>query len=200
MIYNYPQPLANLIEELMKLPGVGPKSAQRMAFYLLKAMDRDAVGLARAILNAREKTKQCSICANLTEVDPCPLCQDQNRDESLLCVVEQARDVVAMEKTREFKGRYHVLQGAISPMDGIGPDQLTFSQLLARLGNGAVKEVIVATNPNVEGEATALYISRLLKPLGLRVTRIAHGMPVGGDLEYVDEVTLARAYEGRREI
>ena len=200
MIYNYPQPLANLIEELMKLPGVGPKSAQRMAFYLLKAMDRDAVGLARAIISAREKTKQCSICANLTEADPCPLCQDPNRDESLLCVVEQARDVVAMEKTREFKGRYHVLQGAISPMDGIGPEQLTFGLLLARLRNDAVKEVIVATNPNVEGEATALYISRLLKPLGLRVTRIAHGMPVGGDLEYVDEVTLAKAYEGRREI
>ena len=151
MIYNYPQPLANLIEELMKLPGVGPKSAQRMAFYLLKAMDRDAVGLARAIISAREKTKQCSICANLTEADPCPLCQDPNRDESLLCVVEQARDVVAMEKTREFKGRYHVLQGAISPMDGIGPEQLTFGLLLARLRNDAVKEVIVATNPNVEG-------------------------------------------------
>jgi len=200
MIYNYPQPLANLIEELMKLPGVGPKSAQRMAFYLLKAPERDAAGLSRAILSAREKTRQCSICGNLTEADPCPLCQDTSRQENQLCVVEQARDVVAMEKTREYKGRYHVLQGAISPMDGIGPEQLTFGQLLERMRDGSVTEVIVATNPNVEGEATALYISRLLKPLGVKITRIAHGMPVGGDLEYVDEVTLAKAYEGRREI
>lgn len=200
MLYNYPQPLANLIEELMKLPGVGPKSAQRLAFHLLHASDKDAVGLARAIVTAREKTKQCSVCANLTEEDPCPICRDETRDPTLLCVVEQARDVVAMEKTREFKGRYHVLNGAISPMDGVGPDQLTFGLLLARLQDGAIKEVVVATNPNVEGEATALYLSRLLKPMGLIVTRIAHGLPVGGDLEYVDEVTLAKAYEGRREI
>jgi recombination protein RecR len=198
MLYNYPQPLANLIEELMKLPGVGPKSAQRLAFHLLQADQKDAVGLAKAIVTAREKTKQCSICANLTEADPCPICRDAGRDTGLLCVVEQARDVMAMEKTREFKGRYHVLHGAISPMDGVGPEQLTFKLLLTRLRENDIKEVVVATNPNVEGEATALYISRLLKPMGMTVTRIAHGLPVGGDLEYADEVTLLRALQGRK--
>jgi len=200
MFYYYPEPVARLIEQLMKLPGVGPKSAQRLAFFILNAGEQDALGLAQAIVTAREKIKQCSICANLTELDPCSLCNDQGRDTELLCVVEQPRDVIAMEKTREFRGKYHVLHGAISPMDGIGPDQLTIKQLLSRLHDSQIKEVVVATNPNVEGEATALYLSKLLKPMGIKVTRIAHGLPVGGDLEYADEVTLAKAFEGRREI
>ncbi|MDD2496717.1 MAG: recombination mediator RecR [Desulfitobacteriaceae bacterium] len=200
MVYYYPQSLTNLIEELTKLPGIGPKTAQRLAFHLLNTTEKDAVGLARAIMTARQKTRHCSVCANLTEDDPCPICRDANRDPGLLCVVEQPRDLFAMEKTREFKGKYHVLHGAISPMDGVGPEQLTVNTLLSRLQEGRVKEVIVATNPNVEGEATALYLSRLLKPKGIKVTRIAHGLPVGGDLEYVDEITLAKAYEGRREI
>jgi recombination protein RecR len=200
MLYNYPQPLANLIEELMKLPGVGPKSAQRLAFHLLHADQKDAVGLAKAIVTAREKTKQCSVCANLTEADPCSICRDETRDTGLLCVVEQARDVMAMEKTREFKGRYHVLHGAISPMEGVGPEDIKIKELLERIKTGSINEVILATNPNIEGEATAMYIAKLLKPLGVKTTRIAHGIPVGGDLEYADEVTLAKALEGRREI
>jgi len=200
MFNYYPAPVARLIDELMKLPGVGPKSAQRLAFHLLNAMEKDAVGLAQSIINARQKIKQCSVCANLTEQDPCSFCQDITRDDKVLCVVEQPRDMIAMEKTREFKGRYHVLHGAISPMDGIGPEQLTIKQLLARFQGSKIEEVVVATNPNVEGEATALYLSRLLKPLSIKVTRIAHGLPVGGDLEYADEVTLAKAFEGRKEI
>ncbi|ATW28723.1 recombination mediator RecR [Candidatus Formimonas warabiya] len=196
----YPEPVAKLIDELMKLPGVGPKSAQRLAFHLLNALEKDALGLAQAIVSARQKIRQCSVCANLTEQDPCPLCLDPTRDQSLLCIVEQPKDVVAMEKTREIKGKYHVLHGAISPMDGIGPEQLTINLLLSRLRDSQVKEVVVATNPNVEGEATALYLSRLLKPMGIKVTRIAHGLPVGGDLEYADEVTLAKAFEGRKEM
>lgn len=200
MLYHYPQPLANLIEELMKLPGIGPKSAQRLAFHLLNTSESDAVGLARAIVTARKETRQCSVCANLTAEDPCSLCRDPDRDNGILCVVEQPRDVIAMEKTREFKGKYHVLHGAISPMEGVGPDQLTIKLLLARLQGSPLRELVVATNPNVEGEATALYLARLLKPMGIKVTRIAHGLPVGGDLEYADEVTLARAFEGRREI
>lgn len=200
MFNYYPAPVARLIDELMKLPGVGPKSAQRLAFHLLNAPEKDAVGLAQSIVNARQKIKQCSVCANLTEQDPCPFCRDTTREDKVLCIVEQPRDVIAMEKMREFKGKYHVLHGAISPMEGIGPEQLTINQLLSRLHGSRVEEVVVATNPNVEGEATALYLSRLLKPLGIRVTRIAHGLPVGGDLEYADEVTLARAFEGRKEI
>lgn len=200
MFNYYPAPVARLIDELMKLPGVGPKSAQRLAFHLLNALEKDAVGLAQSILNARQKIKQCSVCANLTEQDPCLFCQDVTRDDQVLCVVEQPRDMIAMEKTREFKGRYHVLHGAISPMDGIGPDQLTIKQLLIRFHGSKIEEVVVATNPNVEGEATALYLAKLLKPLGVKVTRIAHGLPVGGDLEYADEVTLAKAFEGRKEI
>ncbi|HHT62688.1 MAG: recombination mediator RecR [Bacillota bacterium] len=200
MFNYYPAPVARLIDELMKLPGVGPKSAQRLAFHLLNAPEKDAVGLAQSIVNARQKIKQCSVCANLTEQDPCSFCQDITRDDRILCIVEQPRDVIAMEKTREFKGKYHVLHGAISPIDGIGPEQLTVAQLLSRLQGSRVDEVVVATNPNVEGEATALYLARLLKPLGIKVTRIAHGLPVGGDLEYADEVTLAKAFEGRKEI
>ncbi len=200
MFNYYPAPVARLIDELMKLPGVGPKSAQRLAFHLLNTQEKDAVGLAQSIINARQRIKQCSVCANLTEQDPCPFCQDVARDEKIICIVEQPRDVIAMEKTREFKGKYHVLHGAISPMDGIGPEQLTVNLLLSRLKGSPVEEVVVATNPNVEGEATALYLSRLLKPLGIKVTRIAHGLPVGGDLEYADEVTLAKAFEGRKEI
>ncbi|MGI6678004.1 MAG: recombination mediator RecR [Dehalobacterium sp.] len=200
MFNYYPAPVARLIDELMKLPGVGPKSAQRLAFHLLNASERDALGLTQAIIDARKMIKQCSVCANLTDQDPCAFCQDQNRDDKVLCIVEQPRDVIAMEKTREFKGRYHVLHGAISPIEGIGPEQLTVNRLLSRLQGSPVEEVVVATNLSVEGEATALYLSRLLKPLKIKVTRIAYGLPVGGDLEYADEVTLAKAFEGRKEI
>jgi recombination protein RecR len=196
----YAEPVARLIEELGKLPGIGPKTAQRLAFYILNNDPAEARELAKVIIDAREKVGYCSICSNLTDIDPCQLCCDDNRNKSILCVVEEPRDVVAIERTREYKGLYHVLQGSISPMDGIGPDQLKIKELLARLQNAEVKEMIVATNPNVEGEATAMYLARLIKPLGVKVTRIAHGLPVGGDLEYADEVTLLKAFEGRREI
>lgn len=197
---RYAQPIARLIDELTKLPGVGPKTAQRLAFHLLFQPLEDVRNLAEAMLDAREKVCYCSICCNLTDQDPCQICTHPNRDAALLCVVEQPRDVVAMEKTRDYKGLYHVLQGAISPMEGVGPDDIRIRELLQRLGDGRVQEVILATNPNLEGEATAMYLARLLKPLGLKVTRIARGLPVGGDLEYADEVTLAKALEGRREI
>lgn len=200
MFHTYPEPLAKLIDWLSRLPGVGPKTAQRLAFYLLTCEEKDARGLSQAIITARDKIKQCSICANITETDPCLICRDEKRDAGFICLVERPKDVVAMEKTREFRGKYHVLHGAISPMDGIGPEQLTIKMLLARIRDNPITEVVVATNPNVEGEATALYISRLLKPMAIKVTRIAHGLPVGGDLEYADEITLARALEGRREI
>ncbi|NLW18078.1 MAG: recombination protein RecR [Firmicutes bacterium] len=197
----FPEPVNKLIGELMKLPGIGPKSAQRLAFYILRC-NRDAVvELAKALVYAKDRTRTCKQCFNLSDQDLCPICRDPRRDDSLLCVVQDSRDVVALEKTREFTGRYHVLQGAISPMEGVGPEQLTIKELLRRVqANPDLQEVIMATNPNIEGEATAMYISRLLKPLGIRVTRIAHGLPVGGDLEFVDEVTLGRALEGRREI
>jgi len=193
-------PLARLIEELSKLPTVGPKTAQRLAFYMLSMPVADAEALASAILEAKSRIRNCSICGNLTEADPCVICTNPQRDQTEICVVEDPRDIAAMERTREFSGVYHVLQGAISPLDGIGPDDLRIAELLQRVGAGDVREVIVATNPRVEGEATALYLSKVLKPLGVRVTRIAHGLPVGGDLEYADEVTLARALEGRREL
>ncbi len=196
----YARPIARLIEELTKLPGIGPKTAQRLAFFILAMPREEAKGLAQAIVDARERTRYCSICCDLTDTDPCRLCADPRRDASLLCVVEEPKDVVAIERTREYRGRYHVLHGAISPMDGIGPAQLRLKELLERLRDGQVREVILATDPNVEGEATAMYISRLIKPLGIRVTRMAHGMPVGSDLEYVDEVTLGKALEGRREL
>ena len=196
----YAVPIAKLVEEFQKLPGIGHKSAQRLAFHIINMPNEKVQGLANSILEAKQKTKYCSVCSNLTDVDPCSLCSSTSRDKSSICVVQDARDVVAMERTREFKGLYHVLQGAISPMQGIGPGDIRIKELLTRLGDGEVKEVILATNPNVEGEATAMYISKLIKPLGVKTTRIAHGIPVGGDLEYADEVTLAKAFEGRREI
>ena len=196
----YAVPIAKLVEEFQKLPGIGHKSAQRLAFHIINMPNEKVQGLANTILEAKQKTKYCSVCSNLTDVDPCTLCSSTSRDKSSICVVQDARDVVAMERTREFKGLYHVLQGAISPMQGIGPGDIRIKELLKRLGDGEIKEVILATNPNVEGEATAMYISKLIKPLGVKTTRIAHGIPVGGDLEYADEVTLAKAFEGRREI
>lgn len=190
--------LEELINQFERMPGIGKKSAQRMAFYVLDMDKEDAKKFANAISNAHESIHQCQICCNLTEDEVCSICRNEARDKSLVCVVEDPRDVIAIERTHEFSGTYHVLHGAISPMSGVGPDQLTIKQLLARLGG--VSEVIMATNPTVEGEATAMYISRLLKPLGIRVTRLAYGVPVGADLEYADEVTLTRAMEGRREI
>ncbi len=197
---TFARPIARLVEELTKLPGIGPKTAQRLALHIVGTSLEDVRSLADAVVQAKEKTRYCSVCCNLTDVDPCRICSHQGRDRSLLCVVEDPKDVIAMERTREFKGLYHVLQGAISPMDGIGPGDLTMEELLHRLRGDDVKEIILATDPNPEGEATAMYLARLLKPLGLRVTRMAHGMPVGGDLEYIDEVTLTKALEGRREI
>lgn len=192
---NYPLPLADLIAGLSRLPGIGPKTAGRLSFYLLQ-QPQIAKSLADAIRNAMENIKECSICCNYTDQDPCPICTSEKRDSTFLCIVEQPRDVAALEKTREFRGRYHVLHGIISPLDGFGPEQLTVSQLLKRLEG--VQEVVMALNPTVEGEATSMYLSKLLKPLGIKVTRLAHGLPVGGDLEYADEVTIARALEGRR--
>lgn len=199
-MYAYARPIARLIEEFGRLPGVGPKTAQRLAFHVVSGSAEQARSLAQAIVEAKEKTVYCSVCCNITDVDPCRVCTAPGRDPSILCVVEQPRDVVAVERTREFKGRYHVLHGAISPMEGIGPAQLRVKELLVRCRDDQVKEIVIATDPDPEGEATALYLARLLKPLEIRVTRMAHGMPVGGDLEYVDEVTLARALEGRREL
>lgn len=199
-MYHLIRPLARLIEELTKLPGVGPKTAQRLAYHIVTSTLEDARSLSQAVLEAKEKTRYCSVCCNLTDVDPCRLCTHDGRDDSLLCVVEEPRDVMALERTREYKGRYHVLHGAISPMDGIGPDRLRINELIARLGGGEIKEVILATDPDPEGEATAMYLARLIKPLGIRATRMAHGVPVGSDLEYVDEVTLSKALEGRREV
>jgi len=200
MSFSYTEAIANLVSELHKLPGIGPKTAQRLAFYLLQRPPEDAERLANAILEARRKIRFCSVCYSLTESDPCPICQDDTREASLLCVVEQARDVAALEKTRSFRGRYHVLQGVISPMDGMGPERLRIKELLERVEKEQVKEVILATNLTAEGEVTAMYVARLLKPLGVRVTRLAQGLPAGGDLEYADEVTLSRALEGRREV
>lgn len=197
---DYPAPLARLIDELSKMPTVGPKTAQRLAFHILRLPPEEAQALAEAILDVKARMRHCSTCFTVTDVDPCATCTDPRRDAAILCVVEDPRDVIALERTREFRGRYHVLHGAISPLDGIGPDDLKIPELLARVQEGGVREVIVATNPRVEGEATAIYLARVLKPLGVRVTRIAHGLPVGGDLEYADELTLARALEGRRDL
>jgi recombination protein RecR len=195
----YEGPVQALIDELGRLPGVGPKSAQRIAFYLLKAAPEDANRLARSITEAKARVTWCRRCFNLAEGELCIYCRDDRRDPTLLCVVEEPRDIVAVERTHEFNGRYHVLQGAISPIEGIGPEQLRVRELVRRVGDENVTEVILATNPNIEGEATAMYLAKLLKPLGVRVTRLASGLPVGGDLEYADEVTLGRALEGRRE-
>jgi recombination protein RecR len=196
----YAGPVQDLIDELGRLPGVGPKSAQRIAFHLLKAPPEDALRLARAITVAKERVTFCPRCFNIAEGAECGICSDPRRDGGVVCVVEESRDIVAVEKTGEYKGRYHVLQGAISPIEGIGPDQLRVKELVARLEPEGIGEVILCTNPNIEGEATAMYLGRLLKPLGITVTRIASGLPVGGDLEYADELTLGRALEGRREV
>jgi len=196
----YEGPVQDLIDELGRLPGIGPKSAQRIAFHLLKVDPVDAKRLARVIEDARDKVSWCRRCYNIAEGETCKYCRDDRRDGSIVCVVEEPRDIVAVERTQEFRGLYHVLQGAISPLEGIGPEQLRVRELLARVDAEGIKEVILCTNPNIEGEATAMYLAKLLKPMGLRVTRIASGLPVGGDLEYADEVTLGRALEGRREV
>ncbi|WP_460459844.1 recombination mediator RecR [Angustibacter peucedani] len=188
----------DLIDELGRLPGVGPKSAQRIAFHLLAAEPADVRRLVLALTEVKDKVRFCSTCGNVSEDELCRICRDPRRDATVLCVVEEPKDVVAIEKTREFRGRYHVLGGAISPIDGVGPDDLRTRELMTRLADGAVTEVIIATDPNLEGEATATYLARLLRPMGLRITRIASGLPVGGDLEYADEITLGRAFEGRR--
>ena len=197
---QYPKPLEILINELSKLPGIGGKTAQRLAFHILSVEDKEAEQLAGSILRAKREMRYCSVCGNLTDTDPCRICSDPARRQDVICVVESPRDVAAMERIREYNGLYHVLHGVISPMDGVGPDDIRIRELMERLSSGEVKEVVLATNPDVEGEATAAYIARLIKPMGVKVTRIAHGVPVGGELEYTDEVTLSRAFEGRREI
>ena len=192
--------LQRLIEQFERMPGIGHKSAQRLAFYVLNMKKEDAEAFSKAILEAHEKIKKCTCCCNLAEEELCPICKSSKRDESVVCVVEDPRDVMAFERTHEYEGTYHVLHGVISPMNGIGPEDITIKELLSRMGDGKIQEVIMATNPTVEGEATAMYISRLLKPMGVSVSRLAYGVPVGADLEYVDEVTLTRALEGRRMI
>ena len=196
----YALPISNLIEQLSMLPGIGRKTAQRLAFYILEMEPLEVEKLATAIVEAKEKINYCKECCNLTDRELCNICSDDRRDRSTICVVEGAKDIVAMERTREFKGLYHVLHGVISPMDNMGPDEIKIKELLNRVYNEEIEEVILATNPTVEGEATALYIAKLLKPLGIKTTRIAHGIPVGGDLEYFDEVTLSKAMENRREL
>ena len=197
---HYPEPIAKLIEAFSRLPGIGPKTATRLAFHVLRMKEEDALDFAKALVGVKRNLTYCSTCCNVTDVDPCRICSDKSRDASVICVVQEPRDVVAMERTKEYFGQYHVLHGAISPMDGVGPDDIRIAELMRRLADERVQELILATNPSIEGEATAMYISRLVKPLGIRVTRIAHGLPVGGDLEYADEVTLSKALEGRREL
>jgi recombination protein RecR len=197
---SLPEPLLRVIEELQRLPGIGPKGAQRLAFYLLKAPPEQAERLADAVRELKASITHCSVCNNITDTDPCLFCRDDSRDRRVICVVEEPQNVTGIEKTREFKGLFHVLMGALSPLQGIGPDDLKIKGLLTRIAGGGVQEVILATNPNVEGEATAIYLARLLKPLGVRVTRIAMGVPVGSDLEYADDVTMHKALEGRREV
>jgi recombination protein RecR len=196
----YPEPISKLMDSFMKLPGIGPKTAVRLAFYVLNMKDDDVLDFANALVNAKRELTHCSICGHITDKEVCSVCSDPNRDQSIICVVEDPKDVIAMEKMKEYNGKYHVLHGAISPMDGIGPEDINVPDLLNRLKDDEVKELILATNANIEGEATAMYISRLVKPSGIRTTRIAHGLPVGGDLEYADEVTLSRALEGRRDL
>lgn len=197
---SYPKPLGALINELSKLPGIGSKTAQRLAFHILSLEDKEAEQLANAILTAKKEMRYCSVCGNLTDKDPCQICSDSARNQDTICVVESPRDVAAMERIKEFDGLYHVLHGVISPMEGIGPEDINLKSLIQRLQAHDVKELIIATNPNIEGEATAMYIARLIKPSGIKVTRIAHGIPVGGDLEYADEVTLLKSLEGRRQL
>jgi recombination protein RecR len=196
----YPEPVARLIEALQKLPGVGPKTAQRLTFFLLKRSPDEVNELADSLVQLKARILHCTVCFNVTEEDPCRICRDPGRDARGLCIVEEPNDLLALERTGEFRGRYHVLLGALSPLDGIGPEDLKVRELLQRLEAGGVEEVILATNPSVEGEATAIYLAKLLRPLGIRTTRIARGLPVGGDLEYADEVTLSKALEGRREM
>jgi len=196
----YAKPLTRLIAELSKLPGIGGKTAQRLAFYILSLSDEEAKSLAESITYAKENMHYCSVCGNLTDSDPCEICSDNSRDNSVICVVESPKDVTAIERVREYHGLYHVLNGLINPMEGIGPDDINLRSLIVRLQQNDVKELILATNPTIEGEATAMYIARLVKPAGIKVSRIAHGLPVGGDLEYADEATLSKAMDGRREL
>ncbi|ADG04815.1 recombination protein RecR [Kyrpidia tusciae DSM 2912] len=197
---NFPEPISQLIDGFMKLPGIGPKTAQRLAFHVLRMPDEDVLHLSQALVAVKKDLRYCRICCNITDVDPCTLCRDELRDHRVICVVQDPRDVAAMERTREYHGVYHVLHGAISPMEGIGPEDIRVKELLERMKNDLPKELILATNPTVEGEATAMFLTRLVKPLGVKVTRIARGLPMGGDLEYADELTLSQALEGRREI
>ena len=196
----YPEPISKLIDSFMKLPGIGPKTAARLAFFVLTMKEDDVLSFSKALIEAKRNLSYCSVCGNITDIDPCHICTDKQRDASVICVVQDTKDVIAMEKMRDYHGKYHVLQGAISPMDGIGPEDINVASLLVRLQDETVQVPILATNSTIEGEATAMYISRLVKPSGIRTTRIAHGLPVGGDLEYADEVTLSKAMEGRREL
>ena len=197
---HYAKPLAKLVAEFEKLPGIGPKSAQRLAFHVLRISEDEAFTLVEAVLNVKKHIRQCNICFNYTDSERCGICSDAKRDRSLLCIISEPRDVVAMEKTNEFRGLYHVLGGVISPMDGIGPEMLKIRELIQRVNEGEIKEAILATNPTIEGDTTAMYIAGLLRPLGVKVTRIAHGMPVGGDMDYADQATLIQALQWRREI
>lgn len=197
---HYPEPISKLIDSFMKLPGIGPKTAGRLAFFVLNMKEDTVLDFAKALVDAKRNLHFCSVCGHITDVDPCRICEDKQRDRSLICVVQDPKDVIAMEKMRDYQGLYHVLHGAISPMDGVGPEDINVPSLLTRLQDEEVEELILATNPTIEGEATAMYISRLVRPSGIKTTRIAHGLPVGGDLEYADEVTLSKALEGRREL
>ena len=197
---HYPEPISRLIDSFMKLPGIGPKTAGRLAFHVLTMKEDVVSNFAKALIDAKRNLMYCSTCGHITDIDPCHICADKSRDTSMICVVQDPKDVIAMEKMRDYQGLYHVLHGAISPMDGVGPEDINVASLLTRLHDETVQELILATNPTIEGEATAMYISRLVKPSGIKTTRIAHGLPVGGDLEYADEVTLSKAIEGRREL
>ena len=197
---HYPEPISRLIDSFMKLPGIGPKTASRLAFFVLTMEEDSVLTFAKSLVDAKRELTYCSVCGHITDVDPCHICQDPKRDRSMICVVQDTKDVIAMEKMRDYSGLYHVLHGAISPMDGVGPEDINVPTLIKRLHDDEVQELILATNPTIEGEATAMYISRLVKPSGIKTTRIAHGLPVGGDLEYADEVTLSKALEGRREL
>lgn len=197
---QYPEPIAKLIDSFMKLPGIGPKTAVRLAFFAVEMNEEDVMEFARSLVDVKRKLMYCSVCQNISDRDPCLICDDSSRDHSTICVVQDPKDVAALEKMRDYHGLYHVLHGVISPMDGIGPEDIKIAELIRRLEDETIKEIILATNPTVEGEATAMYISRLVKPIGVKTSRIAHGLPVGGDLEYADEVTLSKALEGRREI
>ncbi|ABO65405.1 MULTISPECIES: recombination mediator RecR [Geobacillus] len=197
---HYPEPISKLIDSFMKLPGIGPKTAARLAFHVLAMKEDTVLEFAKALVDVKRHIHYCTICGHITDTDPCYICKDERRDRTMICVVQDPKDVIAMEKMKEYNGLYHVLHGAISPMEGIGPEDIKIAELLARLQDETIQEVILATDPNIEGEATAMYLSRLLKPTGIKITRIAHGLPVGGDLEYADEVTLSKALEGRREL